>query len=109
MVVLTGITERADPSLVAQRWVGDKPCLVTVNAGMYVTVARPDITPEWPKRQPDERYMLQMVCGEGSFPDTDSGARHSQLCPPTPEAGEWSDENSVLLANSAGYHKGDKV
>jgi hypothetical protein len=32
------ITERADPILVAQGWVGDKPCLVTISMGAYVTV-----------------------------------------------------------------------
>jgi hypothetical protein len=40
--VLTVIKENANPSLVTQGWVGDKPCLVTVDTGAYVTVARPD-------------------------------------------------------------------
>jgi hypothetical protein len=48
---LTVITENADPSLVTQGWVGDKPCLVTVDTGAYVTVARPDIAAGWPERQ----------------------------------------------------------
>jgi hypothetical protein len=29
---LTVITEKAHPSLVTQGWVGDKPCIVTVDA-----------------------------------------------------------------------------
>jgi hypothetical protein len=41
--VLTVIMENADPSLVTQNWVGDKLRLVTVDTGVYVTVARPDI------------------------------------------------------------------
>jgi hypothetical protein len=41
---LTAITENADPSLVAQGWVGEKPCLLTVDTDAYVTVIRPDIT-----------------------------------------------------------------
>jgi hypothetical protein len=57
-------TEKADPSLFTQGWVGDKPCLVTVDKGAYVTVARPDITAGWPKRQPNQCYTLQMVYGE---------------------------------------------
>jgi hypothetical protein len=40
---LTVITENADPSLVTQGSVGDSPCLVTVDTGANVTVARPDI------------------------------------------------------------------
>jgi hypothetical protein len=37
---LTVNTENADPSLV--------PCLVTVDTGAYVTVARPDNADGWP-------------------------------------------------------------
>jgi hypothetical protein len=37
------ITESADPSLVTLGWVRDKPCLMTVDTGAYVTVARTDI------------------------------------------------------------------
>jgi hypothetical protein len=55
---LTGITEKADPSLVTQGWVGDKPCLVTVDTGAHVTVARPDIAAGWPERQPNQRFKL---------------------------------------------------
>jgi hypothetical protein len=56
--VLTVITEMADPSLVTQGCVGDKPCLVTINTGEYMTV------PGWPRRQPNQRYTLQTVPGE---------------------------------------------
>jgi hypothetical protein len=61
---LTVITERTNPSLVTQGWVGNKPCLVTVDTGAYVTVARPDIAAVWAERQPNQRYTLQMVSGE---------------------------------------------
>jgi hypothetical protein len=61
---LTVITEKADPSLVTQGWVGDKPCLVTVDARAYVTVARPDITARWPEKQPSQCFMLQMLSRE---------------------------------------------
>jgi hypothetical protein len=37
--VLNAITEKADLSPVKKGWVGDKPCLVTVDTGVYVTVA----------------------------------------------------------------------
>jgi hypothetical protein len=53
--------EKADPSLVTQGWVGDKPCLVTVHTRAYVTVARPDIAARWPKRQPNPSFTLQTV------------------------------------------------
>jgi hypothetical protein len=37
---LTVITENADPRLVTQGWEGDNPCLVTVDTGANVTVAK---------------------------------------------------------------------
>jgi hypothetical protein len=52
-----------DPSLFTQGWVGDKPCLVTVDTGAYVTVVRPDIAAGWPERQL-RRFKLQRVSGE---------------------------------------------
>jgi hypothetical protein len=61
---LTVITEKADPSLVTQGWVGDKPCLVTVDTGAFVTVVRPDIATGWPERQPNQHFKLQTVSGE---------------------------------------------
>jgi hypothetical protein len=76
---LTVITENEDPSLVTQGWVGDKPCLVTVDTRAYVTVARPDITAGWPERQPNQRLMLQMVSHpERSYPNSDPGAAPTQ-------------------------------
>jgi hypothetical protein len=56
--------EKVDPSLVTQGCVGDKPCLVTVDTGAYVTVARPDIAAGRPERQPDQRFSLQTASGE---------------------------------------------
>jgi hypothetical protein len=61
---LTVITEKADPSLVTQGWIGDKPCPVTVDTGAYVIVVRPDITAGWPERQLNQHFKLQMVSGE---------------------------------------------
>jgi hypothetical protein len=61
------ITENTDLSLVTQGWVGDKPCLVTVDNRAYITVARPDTAAGWPKRQPNQRFTLQTVYGEASL------------------------------------------
>jgi hypothetical protein len=61
---LTVIMENTDLSLVTQGWVGEKPCLVTVDTGAYVTVVRPDIAAGWPERQPNQRFLLQTVSGE---------------------------------------------
>jgi hypothetical protein len=60
---LTIIMENANP-MVAQGWVGEKPCLVTVDTGVYVTVARSDIAHGWPERQPNLRLTLHVVSGE---------------------------------------------
>jgi hypothetical protein len=54
--VLIVISERADPSLVTQGRVGEKPYLVTR--------ARPDIAAGWPERQPDQLYTLKTVSAE---------------------------------------------
>jgi hypothetical protein len=61
---LTVIKEYTDPSLFTQDWVGDKPCLVTVDTGAYVTVVRPDIAAGWPERQLSQRFKLQIASGE---------------------------------------------
>jgi hypothetical protein len=58
------ITENTEPSLVTQGWVVDKPCLVTVDIGAYVTVVRPDIVAGWLERQLNQRFKLQTVFGE---------------------------------------------
>jgi hypothetical protein len=61
---LTVITENADSSLVTQGCVGEKPYLMTVDTGAYVTVARPHIAAGLPERQPNQRFTLQTVFGE---------------------------------------------
>jgi hypothetical protein len=50
---LTVITGNAHTSMVTQGWVGDKPCVVTVDTGANVTVARSDIAAGWPEKQLD--------------------------------------------------------
>jgi hypothetical protein len=59
--------EKTDTSLVTQGSVSDKPCLVTVDTGAYITVVRPDIAAGWPERQPNPGFKLQTVSG-GSLP-----------------------------------------
>jgi hypothetical protein len=61
---LTVNKEYTDPSLFTKGWVGDKPCLVTVDTGAYVTVVRPDIAAGWPERQLRQSFKLQTVSGE---------------------------------------------
>jgi hypothetical protein len=47
-----------------QGWIGDKPCLVTINIRASVTIARPSITSGFPERKPNQCYILQMASGE---------------------------------------------
>jgi hypothetical protein len=61
---LTVIKEYTDPTLLTQGWVGDKPYLVTVDTGAYITVVRPDIAAGWPERQLSQCFKLQRVSGE---------------------------------------------
>jgi hypothetical protein len=58
------ITERVDPSLITQGWVGGKPYRMTLDTGVYVIVARPNISAGWPEWQPNQCYTLQTVSGE---------------------------------------------
>jgi hypothetical protein len=51
---LSVITGNADPSLDTQGWFGDKLCLVTVDTGANVTVAKPDISAGWPERHTNQ-------------------------------------------------------
>jgi hypothetical protein len=61
---LTGIMTKADTGLVTQGWFGDKPCLVTLDTGTYMTVARLDIVAGWPEKLPNPGIALQTVSGE---------------------------------------------
>jgi hypothetical protein len=56
--VLTVITERANPILVALGWVGERPCLVTIDTGECVAVTRLDFASRLSKRQPNQYYTL---------------------------------------------------
>jgi hypothetical protein len=58
------IRERASPSLVMQGWVDDKPCLLSIDTAVYMTVAKPDIASGWPERQSNQHYMLQQYLGK---------------------------------------------
>jgi hypothetical protein len=58
------ITERANPRLLTQGCFCDKPRLMTINTKAYLTVTRPDITTRWPKRHPNQHYVLQTVFGK---------------------------------------------
>jgi hypothetical protein len=42
--------KHGNDSLHAQGWIGDKPCLMTTDSGMSVTVAWPNITAGLPQR-----------------------------------------------------------
>jgi hypothetical protein len=61
---LSIITERTRNRLVAQGWVADKPCSVTIYSGAAVTVVRPDIAAGLPEREPPAKCALQTESGE---------------------------------------------
>jgi hypothetical protein len=50
--------------LVAQGWVADKPCSITIDTGAAVTVIRPDIAAGLPEREPSTKCALQTASGE---------------------------------------------
>jgi hypothetical protein len=58
------ITKRTENCLVAQGWIGNKACLVTIDTGACVTVARPDNVAGCLERKPSQCYRLTTVSGE---------------------------------------------
>jgi hypothetical protein len=61
---LTDNTRKHDSSMVTQGWLGDKRCLVTLDTGAYVTVARTAIAAIWPEREENPGFTLHTVSGE---------------------------------------------
>jgi hypothetical protein len=51
-------------SLIADGWVQEKPCWVTIDTGTSATVARPDIIVGLPERELSQPYVLQTAFGE---------------------------------------------
>jgi hypothetical protein len=61
---LNFITERAENRLIAQGWVVNKICFVTIYTGACITVARPDFVERNTKRKQSQRYRLTTAPGE---------------------------------------------
>jgi hypothetical protein len=55
-------SERAENTLIAQGWFGDKPCLVTIDTEACVTIARPYIVAG------TKIAMLEVSITRGTFP-----------------------------------------
>jgi predicted aspartyl protease len=58
------LAERAKGSLIADGWVQEKPCRVTIDTGASATVARPDVVAGLPERELSQPYVLQTASGE---------------------------------------------
>jgi hypothetical protein len=61
---LSVVTERTGNRLVAQGWVTDKPCSVTIDTRAVVTVVKPDIAAGLPETEPSTKCALQAASGE---------------------------------------------
>jgi hypothetical protein len=57
---LNVLAKGPEDRLIADGWIQEKPCFVTIDAGAFVTVARPDIVVGLPERQPSRQYVLQV-------------------------------------------------
>jgi hypothetical protein len=71
--------EKTDDSPNAEGLIGDKLCLMTIDMGASVTIARPDNITGLSKKDLPSRCILQMASGdplhlEENFHKTDSGA-----------------------------------
>jgi hypothetical protein len=58
------IAKRSNNMLFAQSSIGDKPWLLTINTGVSVMIARPDIMVGLPQIDLSMLYVLQMASGE---------------------------------------------
>jgi hypothetical protein len=61
------LSKGRNDSLIAESWIQEKPCHVTIDTEASLTIARPDIVAGQPKRQPSRPYVLQMASRE-TFP-----------------------------------------
>jgi hypothetical protein len=55
------LDEWAKGSLIADGWIQEKPCRVTIDTGASATVARPDVVAGLPERELSQPYVLQTV------------------------------------------------
>jgi predicted aspartyl protease len=51
-------------NLKAMGWIGDKPCIMTVDTGASVTIARPDIVAGLPEREAPKNATLRTISGQ---------------------------------------------
>jgi hypothetical protein len=58
------LAEWAKGSLIADGWVQEKPCRVSIDTGASATVARPDIVAGLTERELSQPYVLQTASGE---------------------------------------------
>jgi hypothetical protein len=58
------LDEWAKGSLIADGWVLERPCQVTIDTGASATVARPDVVAGLPERDLCQPYLLQTESGE---------------------------------------------
>jgi hypothetical protein len=58
------VAESSNDSLLNQGWVGDEPCLITMDTGASVTTISSDVAAEAPKRKRRRHYFLQAVFKE---------------------------------------------
>jgi hypothetical protein len=61
---LNVLAERGGDTLIAEGWVRDKLCLVTIDTRVSVTIARLDIIAGQPEMKPSWPYVLQMMSRE---------------------------------------------
>jgi hypothetical protein len=54
----------AEDSLIADGWLQERPCRVTIDTGASVTIARPDIVVGLPEGKPNLSFVLRTASGE---------------------------------------------
>jgi hypothetical protein len=59
-----GSLTRTEERLVTDGWMQERPCHVTIDAGAFVTVVRPEIVVGLPERRPGRQCILQVGLGQ---------------------------------------------
>jgi hypothetical protein len=61
--IMNVLARRTNGSLIAEGWIQDKPCRVTIDIGASVTIVRPDVAGQ-PERKPSRPNVLQRASEE---------------------------------------------
>jgi hypothetical protein len=57
-------TRKDYDNIITEEWIGDKSCIMTIDAEASLMIVRPDITTGFPERELTRPYLLQVASGK---------------------------------------------